>query len=68
MKYIWIVMLIIADIIWLIASVEDFVKTARRFKIKCILEALEDYTVGFISLHLLMLFGYSLWLFIKGLV
>lgn len=61
-------MLIIADIVWCAASVEDFIKTARRFKIKCILKALEDYTVGFILLHLLMLFGYSLWLFIKGLV
>ena len=67
MKYIWIVMLIIADILWFIASLEDFIETVRRFKIKYILEALEEYTVVFILLHLLMLFGYSLGLFIKGL-
>ena len=67
MKYVWIVMLIIADIIWFIFSVEDFIETTRRFKIKYILEALEEYTVGFILLHVLMLFGYSLGLFIKGL-
>ena len=67
MKYIWIVMLIIIDIIWFIVSLEDFVETARRIRIKYILESLEEYTVGFILLHLLMLFGYSLGLFIKGL-
>ena len=67
MKYIWIVMLIIIDIIWFIVSLKDFVETARRIRIKYILESLEEYTVGFILLHLLMLFGYSLGLFIKGL-
>lgn len=67
MKYIWIVMLIIIDIIWFIVSLQDFIETARRFRLKYILEALEEYTVVFILLHLLMLFGYSLGLFIKGL-
>ena len=67
MKYIWIVMLIIVDITWFIASVEDFIETARRFKIKYILEYLEDYTVGFILLHLLLLFAYSLSVFIQGM-
>ena len=67
MKYIWIVMLIIADIIWLIASVEDFIETARRFKSKYILEALEEYTVWFIFVHLFALFSYSLSIFIQGI-
>jgi hypothetical protein len=67
MKYVWIVMLIIADIIWLIASAEDFIETARRFKIKYILKYLEDYTVGFMLLHLLLLFVYSLSVFIQGM-
>lgn len=67
MKYIWIVMLIIADIIWFIFSLEDFIETARQFRIKYILESLEEYTLGFILLHLLVLFGYSFGLFIKGL-
>jgi hypothetical protein len=60
-------MLIIIDIIWFIVSLKDFVETARRFRLKYILESLEEYTVGFILLHLLMLFGCSLGLFIKGL-
>ena len=67
MKYIWIVMLIILDIIWFIISLKDFIKTARRFKFPFVFEALEDYTVIFIALHLAILFSYSLWLFIEGL-
>ncbi len=64
MKYVWIVMLIIIYIIWFIASLIDFIKTARQFNIKYILGALEEYTVGFIVLHLLVLFGISLGLFL----
>ena len=60
-------MLIIADILWFIASLEDFIKTARHIRIKYIWDSLEEYTVAFIALHLLMLFGYSLGLFIEGL-
>ena len=67
MKYIWIVMLIIAGIIWFIASLKDFIKTARRFKIKYILESLEEYTVWFIFVLLFVLFVYSLSVFIEGL-
>ncbi len=67
MKYIWIVMLIIIDIIWFIASLKDFVETAKHIKIKYILDSLEEYTVSFILFHLFILFGYSLGLFIKGL-
>jgi len=67
MKYIWIIMLIIADIIWFIASLIDFIDTAKTIKIKYILDSLEDYTVNFILFHLLALFGISLGLFIKGL-
>lgn len=64
MKYIWIVMLIIAEIIWFIASLKDFIKTAKRLSIKRVLNSLEMYTVVFIILHLLSLFIYSLSLFI----
>lgn len=67
MKYIWIIMLIIADIIWFIASLKDFIKTAKQIKAIYILDSIEEYTFSFILLHLLMLFGYSLALFIKGL-
>ena len=66
MKYIWIVMLIIAEIIWFIASLKDFIKTAKRLTIKRLLNSLEMYTVVFIITHLLTLFVYSLSLFIAG--
>jgi len=67
MKYIWIVMLIIIDIIWFIASLKDFIEATRRIKIKYIFDSLEGYTYSFIMVHLCLLFGYSLGLFIQGL-
>ena len=65
MKYIWIVMLIIIYVIWFIASLKDFIKTARQFKTKYILDSLEEYTLAFILFHLLGLFCYSLVIFLK---
>lgn len=67
MKYIWIVMLIIVEIIWFIFSLKDFIETVKLIRIKYILDSLEEYTISFIILHLVMLFGYSLCLFIQGL-
>lgn len=67
MKYIWIVMLIILYMIWFIASLKDFIKTAKRIKIKHILDSLEEYTVVFILVHLALLFGYSFAVFVDGL-
>lgn len=67
MKYIWIVMLIIVEIIWFVFSLKDFIETAKQYKIKYILDSLEAYTVGFIFFNLCLLFSYSLGLFIKGL-
>lgn len=68
MKYIWIVMLIILEIIWFIFSLKDFIATATFFKTRHnIFDSLEAYTVSFIIVHLCLLFGYSLALFIKGL-
>lgn len=66
MKYIWIVMLIIVEIIWFIFSLKDFINTVKLFR--TIGEfILENYTIVFIIVNLLALFGYSLALFIKGL-
>ena len=65
MKYIWIVMLIIIYVIWFIASLKDFIKTARHIKTKYILDSLEEYTLAFILFHLLGLFCYSLVIFLK---
>ena len=71
MKYVWIVMLIIGEIIWFIFSLKDFIetfaKTARFFKARYVLESLEGYTIGFIIFNLCLLFAYSLTEFIKGL-
>lgn len=67
MKYIWIVMLIIVEIIWFVFSLKDFIETAKQYKIKYILDSLEGYTYSFIIVHLCVLFGYSLGLFIQGL-
>lgn len=67
MKYIWIVMLIIIYITWFIASLKDFIKTAKRIKIKYIFDSLEEYTTVFIILHLALLFGYSLAVFLVGM-
>ena len=66
MKYIWIVMLIIGEIMWFIFSLEDFIKTAKFFKARYVLESLKGYTLSFIIVHLCLLFGYSLSIFIKG--
>lgn len=67
MKYIWIIMLIIADIIWFIASLIDFIKTAKRFRFPFMFEALEEYTDWFILGHLFALFSYSLYVFLSGM-
>lgn len=67
MKYIWIIILIMVEIIWFIASLKDFIETARRIKIKYILHSLKDYTFWFIFVHLIGLFLYSLFLFIQGM-
>ena len=68
MKYVWIVMLIIGEIIWFIFSLKDFIKTARFFKARYVLESLETYTIGFIIFNLCLLFSYSLTEFIKGIM
>ena len=67
MRYIWIVMLIIIDIIWFIVSLIDFIKTAKRVRFPFVFEVLEEYTVWFIFLHLFALFVYSLCVFVDGL-
>lgn len=66
MKYVWIVMLIIVEIIWFIFSLKDFIETARLFKPRYILESLKGYTYSFIIVHLCLLFAYSLAIFIEG--
>lgn len=45
MKYIWIVMLGIVEIIWLIFSLIDIIYTAKHWKPQYIFEWLEGYTI-----------------------
>ena len=66
MKYIWIVMLIIAYIIWFIASLKDFIKTGKQIEAKYVWDSLEDYTIMFIVMHVLALFSYSFAMFFEG--
>lgn len=66
MKYVWIVMLIIVEIIWFILSLKDFIETAKFFKARYVLESLKGYTISFIIVHLCLLFGYSFAVFIEG--
>lgn len=64
MKYIWIGILIIIEMIWFIASITDIINKAKIIKIEYLMDSLEEYTINFILLHFLALFGYSLWSFI----
>lgn len=78
MKYVWIWMLLGFDVIWLISSIVDVVRTVRYVKehyeydsvsdfIDCMLVELEQSTVGFIALHLFVLFivSFIIWLEFK---
>ena len=67
MKYIWIVMLIVVEIIWFIFSLKDIIETATFFKAGYVVESLKVYTIIFIIVHLCLLFGYSLAVYINGM-
>ena len=67
MKYVWILILLVIDVFWLISSIVDIVKTVRFVKkhreydsigdfMDCMIVELEESTVGFIALHLFVLF------------
>ena len=67
MRYVWIWMLLGLDVFWLISSIVDVVKTVRFVKkhreydsigdfMDCMIVELEESTVGFIALHLFVLF------------
>ena len=71
MKYIWIIMLAIVEIVWFIFSLKDFIETAKFFKPRYVLDSLKGYTVSFIIFHLcllFLLFSYSFTEFIEGLM
>lgn len=67
MRYIWIWMLLGIDVIWLISSIVDVVHSVKIVKnnricdsvgdfIDCMIEEMEKSTIGFIVLHMLVLF------------
>lgn len=71
MRYVWIWMLLGVDAVWLISSIVDIVKTVHFVKecgqydsvgdfMYCMVEELEQSTIGFIALHVFMLFVVSL--------
>jgi hypothetical protein len=60
-------MIIMVEIIWFIASLKDFIKTAKHIKIKYILHSVKEYTFWFIFVHILALFLYSLFVFLQGM-
>lgn len=65
MRYIWIFMLIIAELIWAIYSIKDFIYCTKRFHNP--IEHIEEYTAVFIFVHSVFLFMISLgyWLNIQ---
>ena len=71
MRYVWIWMLLGIDMIWLISSIVDIVKTVRYVKeheqyddigdfMDCVVTELEESTIGFIALNIFVLFMASL--------
>ena len=64
-KYIWIIMALIIYIIWGIASIRDFIHTAKIYRKEYIKFELEEYTEMFIFFNLLALFIYSMLMFYK---
>lgn len=76
MKYLWIIMLAVIDIIWIIASVREFIRAlivASKWEFNSVFECIddfmlevEDYAHGCLWAHALFVFFYSLILFIKS--
>lgn len=67
MKYIWIVMLIIAYAIWFYATVENVYNEIKYgiYRFPYCLTVLRWYSNVFVLTHLLSLFLYSAWLYFK---
>lgn len=76
MKYIWIIMLAAIDAVWIIASIREFiraVKIASKWEFNSVFECIddfmsevEDYAHACFWSHILILFVYSLTLFIMS--
>lgn len=75
MKYIWIIMLAAIDVIWIIASIREFIRAlivVSKWEFNSVFEFIddfmsevEDYAHTCVWGHILILFMYSLILFIS---
>lgn len=78
MRYVWIWMLLGVDVIWLISSIVDIVRTVRYVKeheqydgigdfVNYVIVYLEESTISFIALHIFVLFiaSFITWLKFK---
>lgn len=76
MKYLWIIMLAVIDIIWIIASIREFiraVKIASKWEFNSIFDCIddfmsevEDWAHGCVWANVLFVFFYSLILFMMS--
>ncbi len=64
MKYIWIVMILIAELIWCVYSVKDYIYCRKNFAHP--IQHVEEYTAFFIIVHLIGLFAISLALWLEA--
>lgn len=76
MKYLWIIMLAVIDIIWIIASIREFIRAliviskwgfSSFFEfIDDFITEVEDWAHGCVWIHVLFVFFYSLILYISS--
>lgn len=76
MKYIWIIMLAIIDAVWIIATILEIIRAVKVIKqwdcdslfdwIYNFMFDVEGWAKGCISVHVLMLFAYSFFLFVSS--
>lgn len=77
MKYIWIIMLIITDLIWWIATIKNIKDAIKEVKehyicysvfnsIDSVVGEMEGYATGCIALHLFVVFVTSLVMFLEA--
>lgn len=65
MKYVWIVILAISDLIWLICTIKNIYDTIRTgYKFRYIIDYIEPYSKSFFITHLVVFAVYSFALYI----
>lgn len=64
MKYIWIIILAISDLIWLICTIKDIYDTIRVYKFSDVIDYIAPYSKAFFITHLVVFALYSFALYI----